>query len=99
MFLFVLPVWLLWLSITWRWTVRAPLFSRISLLAIITLACITLGSGVNESIIASKLKSLGTAQGIAAMQRASSAASILLAASGALTIAFGFVAFAARQRG
>jgi len=98
MFLFVLPVWLLWLLITWRRTSEAPLLLRLAFLAIITLACITFGLALNEYIVASKLESLDTPQGIVAMHRASFTASILLGTSGAFALAFGLVAFATRQR-
>jgi hypothetical protein len=98
MLLFVAPVWLLWLSITWRRTVGTAPPLRFSLCALITIACLALGLALDSYIVASKLSDLDTAQSIAAMHRASRRASILLGSSLVLAVGFTVVALAARQR-
>jgi len=98
MLLFVAPVWLLWLSITWRRTTDTAPPLRFSLCALITLACLALGLALDSYIVASKLSGLDNPQGIAAMHQTSRRASILLGSSLTLAVSFIVVALGARQR-
>jgi len=98
MLLFVLPVWLLALSITWRRTVGVRASLRVALFTLITLACLALGLALDSYLVAAKLRGADTPQAFIAMHRASVVAPVLLATSLVLAVGSALIALKARQR-